>query len=343
MERSEVFYEGLRIRVSISRKRSILMRHFLTVLILVAGIPVYLACATGGSGDGNSSGNSNTVMTRSAVPANSSMLKPIETTAFEAWKNKNGTFFEDFLTAGFVTFGPEGRMDKAAAIKDIAGSQCMVEGFSIGEESATLMGSDGAVFTFKGTTEGTCAGDKIPSPFWAATVYIRDGDKWKAAYHNEVPTPDAKPSSASGSEPNGAGSRTTSVESPDTPETTIDTFTQGLIAVEKKGWEGRKSHDLRAIAEVTMLDLVYIDADGTGRYDRDEAAKVWTGQQCSIKSFSLREPLGRPIGANSAILTYKASIDGKCGNGSAGNIWGTTVYMKEGGVWKALLIFNRPA
>jgi hypothetical protein len=115
------------------------------------------------------------------------------------------------------------------------------------------------------------------------------------------------------------------------------------MAAEKKAWEGRRSHDLRALAEVTMQDLVYVDAAGNSPVRRDEAVKLWMGPDCKISSYSLTEPLARPIATNASILTYKATLNGSCGTGSAKSIWGTTLYMKEGGGWKALLIFNRPA
>src|SRR5436189_196126 len=52
--------------------------------------------------------------------------------------------------------------------------------------------TEAAVLTYEGTYDGTCndgAGGKstkIPSPMRAATVLVRNGDKWQAAWHSET-------------------------------------------------------------------------------------------------------------------------------------------------------------
>ena len=317
-------------------RRQIMQRIALIILICL-GTLVFASCGAPSGGNGNANSNANTIMIRSAGPPDRAQLIAAENTAYEAWKNKNGTFFEDFLTTGFITFGPQGRQDKAAAVKEIAESDCQINSYALSDEAVTVMGADGAVLTFKAATDGTCDGQKRPSPQWAATVYVRDADKWKAAYHNEV----SSTGTDAGQPPATSAPAAAAETQPEQPP--ADGLTQQLLAAEQKGWEGRKNKDLKAIAGVTMLDLTYIDAAGSGRYTRDEAAKQWIGPACSIKSFSLSEPLARPIAANAAVLTYKATIDGNCGTGSAKSIWGTTIYMKESGQWRALLIIDRPA
>ncbi len=312
------------------------MQRIAPVTFLCLVSLLVLSCGSPSGGNATANSNANNVMNRSSGPPDRDMLISAENRAFEAWKNRDGGFFEDFLTTGFVTFGREGRQDKAAAVKEITDANCEVNSYALSDEAVTLMGADGAILTFKSAADGTCDGQKIPSQSWGATIYVRDGEKWKAAYHNEIPIADT----ATGPAPAKPAPAAPEAEAEETP---VDPFTQALMAAEKKAWEGRKTRDVKAISEVTMFDLIYLDADGSGRYTREEAARMWFGPGCTIKSFSLAEPLGRPITANAAVLTYKAAIDGKCGTGSAKNIWGTTVYMKEGGAWKALMIFNRPA
>ncbi len=312
------------------------MQRIALIILICLGTLAFASCGAPAGGNGNTNSLANTILNRTSGAPDRAQLIAAENSAYEAWKNKNGNFFEDFLTIGFITFGRSGRQDKPAAVKEIAESDCQINSYALSDEAVTVMGSD-AVLTFKAATDGTCNGQKIPGQHWAATVYVRDGDKWKAAYHNEVAT------AATGAGQTEATSTpaVASEAQPAPPEP--DGLTKALLAVEQKGWEGRKNKDLKALGDVTMVDLTYIDATGSGRYTREEAAKQWTGPSCSIKSFSLSEPLARPVAANAAVLTYKAAIDGSCGTGSAKTIWGTTIYMRESGQWRALLIFNRPA
>jgi len=312
------------------------MQRITLAVFLGLGSLLFSSCGAPSGNTQTANNGVNANFNRSSGPPNRAELIAAENSAYDAWKNKNGSFFDDFLTTGFMGFGDQGRQDKAGAVKEIAESNCQVNTYSLSDEAVTIMGSDGAILTFKATTDGTCDGQKIPGRSWGATIYVRDGEKWKAAYHNEIPIAETNAGPA-------PAKLTPAAPSSTAEETPADPFTQALMTVEKKVWEGRKTRDVRAISETTMLDLIYMDADGSGRHTRDEAAKMWFGPTCTIKSFSLAEPQGRPIAANAAVLTYKATIDGSCGTGSAKNVWGTTVYMKEGGVWKALMIFNRPA
>jgi hypothetical protein len=52
------------------------------------------------------------------------------------------------------------------------------------------------VLSYRGTFDGSCTGPdgklKIPSPIRAATVWIRAGGTWRAAFHGQDPIFDAK-------------------------------------------------------------------------------------------------------------------------------------------------------
>lgn len=289
----------------------------------------------GGNSTSNNGNNANNVnaAARSAAPADKTALVELEKNAFEAWKNKDGNFFEGFLTDNFTMFGPTGRLDKAASITEIRQSNCEVNSYSFADEAMTVLGGDAAAVTMKVTTDAVCGGQKQPSPRWSATVFVRDGDKWKAAYHNEIPVMDPNAKTASEAKPpNGAKAE----------EKPADPMTAGLLEIEKKVWEAWKNRDVKTLAQLTLLDLVYVDPMGTGRYKRDEAIKSWIGPDCNVKSVSLSDAQSKLLTANLALLTFKGAADGTCGGKPILPVWGTTLYMKEVGYWKAIMIFNSP-
>jgi ketosteroid isomerase-like protein len=311
---------------------------FCILAALVVAFIVGCEPRPGGNATSGNAGNANNsnVPERPALPDKAKLVE-LERNAFDAWKNKDGKFFEDFLTANFTIMTPAGPMDKAAAVKEISEHKCEIGGFSFADEAMTVAGSDAAILTIKVTADGTCEGQKIPSPVWSASVYVRDGEKWKAAYHNEVPVTDANANPATGEKPLPPPPAAKQEDKP------ADPLTQALLAAENKGWEAWKTRDAKALGEATMLDLIYIDARGSGRYKRDEAIKSWTDPSCSVKSYSLSNAQSRPLSANAALFTYKGTADGACGGKPVLPVWGTTLYMKEGGVWKALMIVQLPA
>lgn len=54
------------------------------------------------------------------------------------------------------------------------------------------LGKSAALITYKITVDGTCGGQEVPANSWAASVYVRDGNKWKGAFHAEAAVIDPK-------------------------------------------------------------------------------------------------------------------------------------------------------
>src|SRR6267378_6470625 len=109
-----------------------------------------------------------------------------ETSAYEAWKSKDAKFWEAFLSDKFVGWGSSGRLDKASATKEYAGADCEIKSYAISDVQMSPLGRDVALITHKITVNGTCGGQKSPPASWAATVYVREGNQWKAAFHAEA-------------------------------------------------------------------------------------------------------------------------------------------------------------
>ena len=280
----------------------------------------------------NANANANAAKPMAAAPTKEGLFA-IENKAFEAWKNKDGKHFEGLLTDSFVAYADGKRTNKADEIKMITDSKCEVKSYSLSEEKMTPVGPDAVVLTSKSTVDGTCDGQKIPSPSIAATLFVRSGSEWKAAYHNEVPIKDGK-----------APAPVAKKETPAKPADAkpADALTDALMAIEKKGWDGWRTQDAKALQETTATDLGFVDASGKATFSQAEVIKMWTAGKCEIKSAGPTDGMASSISPTVAILTYKGNADGTCDGQKLQNLWGTSIFVKEGDMWKAAYIFETP-
>jgi uncharacterized protein (TIGR02246 family) len=114
-------------------------------------------------------------------------LIDLEKGAWEAWKKKDGKYFESFLSDDTVQVSPAGVTRKAQIVKGIVASTCDVKGYEMDGFDVVMLNPDTALLTFSATQDATCGGAAEPSPVWASTVFVRRGGKWLAAFHQETP------------------------------------------------------------------------------------------------------------------------------------------------------------
>ena len=114
-------------------------------------------------------------------------LIDLEKGAWEAWKKKDGNYFETFLTDDTVQVNAAGVARKAQIVKGIGSSDCEVRGYTTDGFDLVMLNPDTALLTFSATQDATCGGAAEPSPVWASTVFVRRGGKWLAAFHQETP------------------------------------------------------------------------------------------------------------------------------------------------------------
>jgi ketosteroid isomerase-like protein len=264
-------------------------------------------------------------------------LVTLEKSAYEAWKSKDTKFWNTFLFDKFVGWSSFGRLDKASAKEQYAGTDCEIKSYALSDEQIQPLGNDAALITHKTTVNGTCNGQEVPPSSWVATVYVRDGDGWKGAFHAEAPIVDPKAAPAKPADVN-----ETSQKDEATPAGR-DARTDALLAVEKTVWEAWRTHDTKKIGDLTARDISFINIFGTHFATKADALKDWSGTYCDVKSISFTDVAGTMLSPTVGILTFKATADGSCYGQKVGPIWGTSVYVKHGAVWKWTFGINLPA
>jgi len=89
-------------------------------------------------------------------------LIALEKQAAEAWKNKNGSFFQSFLSEDTMILGTMGLIDnKSQIVGAISSSNCEVKSYSLNNFRVTMLEKNTAVLTYKATQDVTCNGKPV--------------------------------------------------------------------------------------------------------------------------------------------------------------------------------------
>jgi hypothetical protein len=85
-------------------------------------------------------------------PTNDALVA-LEKSAYEAWKSRNGAFWETFLSERFVGWGMSGKPDKVSATKEYTGADCDIKSYALSETRVSPRGKRAALITYKATVE----------------------------------------------------------------------------------------------------------------------------------------------------------------------------------------------
>jgi hypothetical protein len=322
-----------------SKYKQLLRRQFMAkikyfVLTTVAAF-VFTACA--GNALANNANTANTAEKTAPAGPTKVALVTLEKSAYEAWKSKDAKFWNTFLSDRFVGWGSSGKLDKASATMEYTGADCEIKSYALSDEQMSLLGKDAALITYKATVNGTCAGQKIPANSWAAGAYVRDGDKWKAAFHAAAPVVDPKAATVKPFD------RKEVPKEDEAKPADRDAGTDAMLAVERAVWEAWRTHDAKKLEDLTARVISFINIFGTYLATKADALKNWTGAGCDAKSVSVTNAAGTMLSPTVGILTFKGGADGTCYGQKVGPIWGTSVYVKDGNAWKWTFGINVPA
>jgi hypothetical protein len=273
----------------------------------------------------------------SATPAGPSQahLMSSETRAHEAWKTGNTKFWKSLISEKFIGWGDTGRLDKAAAIRGHAGSDCAIASYALSNPQMTVLGPDAALITYKATVDGTCGGHKVPHSSWVATAYVREGSQWRATFHAEDAIVDpAAPMKPPASMAAGEQDQTKFAK---------DANADVLLQREEAVWDAWKDRDAKRIDGLIATNVQFINIFGIHLANKPEALKNWSGVGCDVKRVAIADPVATMLSPDIGLLTFRASADGTCFGQKVGPIWGSSIYVRNGDTWKWTFGINIPA
>ena len=113
-------------------------------------------------------------------------LVDLETRSWEAWKARDGDYFEWFLSDDHVEIGVAGVADKRAVVATVRSTACVVRDYTVSDFHAQLLGPDVAVLTYHAAQDTRCGGVAVPSPVWVSSLYVRRDGRWVNAVYQQT-------------------------------------------------------------------------------------------------------------------------------------------------------------
>jgi hypothetical protein len=320
------------------------MRKIPQFIVLAVASTWFAACAPAT----NTGTNTNTTKPVANAPA-ADALMALDKQANEAYVKGDSKFFDAMLSDKFVILTDGGqRMDKAATVKMIAGVKCDIKSMDLTEAGTSMIDADTYALSYKATWDGTCNGPdgkpmKVPSPIRSVSIWIRSGDKWQAVFHGEnlIVDPKNPPMAASATpskkeEPKTDDKTTANSNTSASPTAPPDSNTDALVKVELALWEAWKDHDAKRLGDLMAKDVSFVNIFGAYLATRADALQDWTGTNCQVKTVSVSNGFASALSPTVEMLTRKGTADGTCGGQEVAgtDIWGVSIYVKEGTAWK---------
>lgn len=286
-----------------------------------------------------------------AAPTASALLS-LDKQAARAYVNGDAAFFKGFLSNQFVMQQGGTRISKSDLIRMISGVRCAVrKGWAFTHPRMLKLSDDAYVLSYVSDMQGSCTADgkteAMPSPIRAATVWVRDGARWRVAFHgtNLIVNP-AAPSA--GNEQTVPAKSDPAATSANTDAASVasatDPITDALMQAENAVWGAWMHKDAPKIGVLTARHIAFVDLFGTYTGNKAATTKAWTSALCEVSGFSLTHGIGTLIAPKVAILTLTGTVDGSCGGKDirGQKVYGNSVYVKQGNAWKWAFGFNSP-
>jgi hypothetical protein len=112
-----------------------------------------------------------------------------ETGFFEAWKNKDQTYFREHMPENGIFWSDSGTLsrDQQLAEQQASAKICTVEGYGLSDFGALPLATGAYLLTYKAEQYATCNGEKMPVHLNGSSIYILKAGHWQAIYRAEVP------------------------------------------------------------------------------------------------------------------------------------------------------------
>ncbi|HEX7251789.1 MAG TPA: nuclear transport factor 2 family protein [Thermoanaerobaculia bacterium] len=111
-----------------------------------------------------------------------------ERQSWEAWKNRDGKFFQDFLSDDHVEIGFNGISKEAAVVAGVGSPACVVKSYSVDHFELTVFDPSSALLTYYADQDTTCGGNPVPSSVWVSSLYVKRGGRWWNAAYQQTQT-----------------------------------------------------------------------------------------------------------------------------------------------------------
>jgi uncharacterized protein DUF4440 len=271
----------------------------------------------------------------------------LEHKADEAYFTGDTQTYETLLSDKMIMTEGEQRLSKGDLLKIVRESKCEVKpGWTLTAPHLEKINNDTYVLVHIATMEASCTfngkTDKQPSPVRAATLWLRNGENWQAAYYGENLIVDPKTLARTLQKEDTKKGPAKKGGASDSAAQTADLLTIEVLAAEREVWEAWKDKDAKKIEGLTAADLSFVNIFGTAFTNKADAIKDWTSHTCDARSVTLTNGRATLISPGVAFLTVTGTVDGTCGGQKPPTAYAHSVYVKDGAGWKWAFGFNSP-
>lgn len=112
----------------------------------------------------------------------------LEKQSWEAWKKRNGKFFQTFLSDDHVEVGFSGVASKSSVVAFVGSPVCVVKSYELDGFSLTKINKAAALLTYHAAQDTTCSGSLVPSPVWVSSLYVKRGGHWYNVFYQQTKT-----------------------------------------------------------------------------------------------------------------------------------------------------------
>jgi hypothetical protein len=111
-------------------------------------------------------------------------LVKLEKQSWEAWKNRDGKFFQNFLSDDHVEVGFSGIAQKRDIVEFVASPVCTVKSYQLDNFEMKLLNQNTALLTYREAQDTMC-NKAVPSPCWVSSLYMKREGRWQNVLYQQ--------------------------------------------------------------------------------------------------------------------------------------------------------------
>ncbi|MEP6787081.1 MAG: nuclear transport factor 2 family protein [Acidobacteriota bacterium] len=110
----------------------------------------------------------------------------LEKQSWEAWKKRDGKFFETFLSDDHVEVGFGGVANKSSVVAFVGSPVCVVKSYELEGFNVSRINDAAALVTYHAAQDTNCNGSHVPSPVWVSSLYVKRGGRWYNVFYQQT-------------------------------------------------------------------------------------------------------------------------------------------------------------
>jgi hypothetical protein len=112
-------------------------------------------------------------------------LITLEKRSWDAWKARDGSFYQKFLSDDHVEVGSGGTSKKSEIVSFVGSPVCTIKSYAVDQFSLTMIDPKTALLTYHAEQDSTCNGRPVPSPAWVSSLYVKRIGRWQNVLYQQ--------------------------------------------------------------------------------------------------------------------------------------------------------------